>query len=234
MQLGVKCCTVTHTLSRSLPTASIEKLDGPLPLQISWRSASLLLVHSVGLEPANKRKIPGKSFRAILHLPCPASSSCLLIVLDNSNPSCNSIYSNNKLTENSSATGLCLYLFLGPFKTFLPVVNVGHQQRSMAHGMALGKNDTLISELLLKTPCRTSCHYCEQVLQKTKSKLVPKSFQAPSALLEVHILHVLGPSSMFAVVVPTRLYMFRLFPFISVCFRLFPFQDLSAIGISLQ
>ena len=60
-------------------------------------------------------------------------------LLDNSNPSCNSIYSNKKSTENSSATGLCLYLFLGPFKTFLRVVNVGHQQRSTAHGMALGR-----------------------------------------------------------------------------------------------
>ena len=59
IQLGVKC--VTHTLSRSLPTLSMNsmnKLDGPLPLQISWISASLLVVHSVGLEPIHGKVIP--------------------------------------------------------------------------------------------------------------------------------------------------------------------------------
>ena len=66
-----------------------------------------------------------------------------------------------------------MYLFLGPSKTFLRVVNVGHQQRSMANGMAFGKKDTLISEILPKTNCRTSCHYCEIFHQKTQSKLCP-------------------------------------------------------------
>ena len=108
IQLGVKC--VTHTLSRSLPTLSMNsmnKLDGPLPLQTSWISASLLVIHSVGLEPANKPKAQGKSFSAILHLPCPASFLCFLCLFkwsrlnflapsmgvtrkDNSSPSCDS------------------------------------------------------------------------------------------------------------------------------------------------
>ena len=129
-----------------------------------------------------------------------------------------------QINKYNSATGLGLYLFLGPSKTFLRVVNVGHQQRSMANCMAFGKKDTLISEILPKTNCRTSCHYCETVHQKAQSKLVPKSFQAPFALLEVDILHVLWPSRMFAVVVPTRLFMFRLFPF----------KHLAATCISLQ
>ena len=88
----------------------------------------------------------------------------------------------------------------------------------------LVRKDTLISEILPKASCRTSCHYCETFHQKAQSKLVPKSFQAPFALLEVDILHVLWPSSMFAVVVPTRLFMFRLFPF----------KQLAATCISLQ
>ena len=94
----------------------------------------------------------------------------------------------------------------------------------VANGMAFGKKDTLISEIIPKTNCRTSCLSCEQFHQKTQSKLVRKSFKAPFALLEVDILHVLWPSSMFAVVVPTRLFMFQLFPF----------KQLAATCISLQ
>ena len=57
MQLDVKC--VTHALGRrSLPTLSMKELNTPLPLQISWISASLLVVHSVGLEPINGKVIP--------------------------------------------------------------------------------------------------------------------------------------------------------------------------------
>ena len=73
-------CNMFAVLRRSLPALSTKELNAPLPLQISWRFASLLLVHSVGLEPKKKGDSMALwSFHLILNVMSVAVIQCTLV-----------------------------------------------------------------------------------------------------------------------------------------------------------
>ena len=85
-----------------------------------------------------------------------------------------------QINKYNSATGLGLYLFLGPSKTFLRVVNVGHQQRSMANGMALGKKRRVdlwnSSENKLQNKLPLLWNGSSKGTIKTCAQVIPSSF----------------------------------------------------------